>query len=241
MPLKNNLGFSLIEITVSIGALGIISLGVMNLSKMQSQSTMGVQGTSDMAKTIAMIDSVVKNPALCTKNFKDQKLSSTSIDQLFGDDGEVIISENNTFGSGVYKIGTMEIGDQDPMTGKTAFTFSIIKNKNASGVNEISKSVYFYPTVDPATQEITDCYYGIKKKAESMLQRLCDNVYEGMDEPCDYSKLLAQIKQEFCTSKPWLTWDGVRCGLLDAGKSCGVKYAEGYLADGNLDCSTHGP
>ncbi len=78
----NRKGFTLMELMVSVGLLGIVSLGVLQLMRMQSTLQINSQIDGDFAVLNTQIVSVLAAPQNCNANFYGRTTTSTYANNL---------------------------------------------------------------------------------------------------------------------------------------------------------------
>ena len=238
MSLKNNKGFSLVEIITSIAILGVVIVGIMNLGKIQNQSVTGAKGTIDLAKALVSINAVLQEPRSCSQNLETKSVNiEENILQLETKTGTVLFEAGEPILSGTYRIKRMYIGQYNVNSGRAEFKVEFELAKKANAIQAITRTIYFYPNVIVATGKIVDCNKGIEDIAAGLLEKMCFEI-DG-DIICDYSNVMARAKKSFCDAHNWLSWGSGKCNVVDSGKSCDAGiYFQGYDVNGNLTCFT---
>jgi prepilin-type N-terminal cleavage/methylation domain-containing protein len=66
---KKNGGFSLVEVMIVTGVLGVLSLAVMNITKQSTKSSTKFQFDSDVILTVNEINGILSDPAKCLTTF----------------------------------------------------------------------------------------------------------------------------------------------------------------------------
>lgn len=253
--MMNNKGFSFTEVVMSGAILGAVVLGFMATTQQQNRTMVGAKGQSDIAKAVSTINGIMKGSHSCEINIPPNTKrvdqdgvvdSEEQLERLVDFAGDELFRVGKSFYSGVYEIEDMYIGSRTE--NQTGVNFHIVFNKigNASGVEKINHKIVFFPTTEMVSghEEIIDCHMNATIKAESVLQKFCNDADPEfpVDRPeglCDYKPLVKAASELMCNnaSIPWLQWDGNQCRVFDSGAECGVdQYLQGYSATGELEC-----
>jgi len=92
--ISNKLGMSLIEVTVSIGILGIMTLAFMSMITNQQQQVQRLEFKSTLLETQTQIISALQKDAVCTNQFSNAALGALKITD--GADGKVNLNGATT-------------------------------------------------------------------------------------------------------------------------------------------------
>ncbi len=234
-------GFSLVEVMVTMGLLGVVVIGVLNIGKLQQVSTTSSKGAGDLLSALISINSLLVEPLSCSQNFNGTPVNlDEEIHHLVGSSGTVnLFSKNETFGNGAYKVLKMWVGKYDVLTGRAEFKVHFELVKQANLTKGMIKTLYFYPKVESGN--IVSCLKGVANRAEGLLKKMCFDVDPA--GTCTYINILKEAKERFCKENPWIGWDDVnkKCKVLDSGKICGFSGGKplfflGYNSHGELDC-----
>ena len=159
---KYNGGFSLVEIMISVGAIGLVSLGVLNLSKLQSGIVTGNKGGIDLTKQTIALYGFLRDSKSCEKNFIGAKVGSgvtfnlLESESLNADGSPAQVFEvDKPFLSNTYQISKIELGDYNNDLKKASLfvTFDLIK-KSAKATKSIVRELYLNVNLD-ASNDIT--------------------------------------------------------------------------------------
>lgn len=238
---KNSQGFSLVEGMIGIGLLAAVGLGAMKLAETQKKAARGQKQVSELPRTMIMIKQLVSDPKSCAVNFVGKGTDNTTIQELKNAEGVTQIKLNDNIGKGEYQVTDMKLSDYSDKTSraKLSFTFNKLKEGTTSAVTTRHTFIH----VEASGGTISKCLDPVEMSSESLVKRFCKDLDPKGTETCEdnYSNLLSEVKQMYCgSSHPFLKYDSGsgKCLPLDAGKTCGSGYFQGYDDIGNLICYT---
>lgn len=162
---NNQTGFSLIEIMISVGLLGLISLGVMELTKESNKFSMQQKAKLDESQLMGLLQNKLANKTVCEANFKGKDLSLiTSIEKLKDyhldaqglEHTEEFLSINNEyFGeSQLLKISSIKINYLDSNSWFDVVV-TLQKTQSDKGLQEINRTFRIYAQI--AGNIVTEC------------------------------------------------------------------------------------
>lgn len=236
---KNSRGFSLVEGMIGIGLLAAVGLGAMKLAENQKKAARGQKQVSELPRTMIMIKQLVSDPKSCQINFVGKGTENVTIQELKNSEGETQIKLNDIIGKGEYQVTDMKLSDYSDKTSraKLAFTFNKLKEGATSAVTTRHTFIH----VEASGGTISKCLDPVEMSSESLVKRFCKDLDPKGTDSCEdnYANLLSEVKQMYCgSSHPFLKYDSGsgKCLPLDAGKTCGSAYIQGYDYDGNVIC-----
>lgn len=168
----NSKGFSLVEVLVAAGMVGVIGLGVMSLTKQSSESAKSLEVNTEMVTVLNEMRAILSDPTNCKKTFdgKNAASSATPVDSLIyvnksGTDVNkfetITRNPNAKYGQGRIKILEYALDDSgagvdvaSEETTNLVVTFD--RGKGISGNQTISKNIKLWVDVS-AGGNIQDC------------------------------------------------------------------------------------
>ncbi|NOT78565.1 MAG: tail fiber domain-containing protein [Bacteriovoracaceae bacterium] len=151
---KNNRGFSLVELMMILGALGGVSLLVMNLSKQTIKSSAKLQFDTDVTLTTNEINGILSDPAKCLAT-----LQTTATPASINNGKYYITSSASAPAQGYGNSGLMITSYTLTGTAPDGVLTILYQNKNilkgSSGAANISKKINLYIEGSPGA--ITKC------------------------------------------------------------------------------------
>lgn len=230
-------GFSLVEIMVSLLSLSALGLGVMYMGQQQSKWLSGLSGSSDLGRSFDLIKNISADPKACEYNFKNKQLGD-SLDKLLNSDGEVKFQVGSSFGNNNYILTGIKIGEHNTSASQTRIVLSYKKTGDSTRATSLTKSFNLFSKVSGG--KIDECLDPSKLSAEGSMLKSCLDMDPLIKGECEknFENILAEIKELYCKNHPFLEYDSVtkKCKALDAGKSCGGQYVQGYDVNGGLKC-----
>lgn len=156
--LKNNKGFSLTQILVSAGLMGVMALGFMRMSKTGSQVTAKTESLFDTNMLLQDIHRRLSHSTLCEETFGGKNLDPEISVPALIQDGHPIFQTTSRMNKVEVLDYTLKI-DSAPTSGAgTAFGYLniTVKHSNASGGRKLVKTIPVILKVD-ASNKIEKC------------------------------------------------------------------------------------
>jgi prepilin-type N-terminal cleavage/methylation domain-containing protein len=79
--MKFQKGFSLVELVVTVGLMGVVSLLTMRIMENQSAAQLSVEVTAEINNTVSLISQAINDPRKCAQMFAGRNVNST-VDEL---------------------------------------------------------------------------------------------------------------------------------------------------------------
>lgn len=239
----NQKGLSLVEITVSMGLLGVLGIGYMTMSENHKKSSKGVKIVSDLDQSLVLIKDIINNPKVCEINFLNKKTGeNVRVQDLLGVDQQPLVSENKKIAKDAYVITAITIGSYDPASSRTAIELDLTKSaKEATRSQNMRRTFRIFTEVN-SQGVITKCLDPIDYTAIGARIKMCRDVDPQSTTDCldNYDNLLAEVKRLFCGGGHYsfVKYDTAteKCVPIDAGSGCGSGFVQGYDGAGNLVC-----
>lgn len=168
----NSKGFSLVEVMVAAGMIGVIGLGVMTLTKQSSESAKSLEVNAEMVTVLNEMRAILSDPTNCKKSFDGINAANTAnaVNNLIyvnkaGTDVnkfETISSNPNArYGQGRIKIQSYSLDDSgagvDVASEETTnLVINFDRGKGISGNKNINKNIKIWVDVD-GSGNIQDC------------------------------------------------------------------------------------
>jgi type II secretory pathway pseudopilin PulG len=202
---NKNQGFSLPSVLVSMGLLGVLAVGVMQLSQTMTKSSKSSEVKAELVFVQNQIVQVLLSGTHCNKNFKDKVVpinaNSTpiSITQLKRDngttDGIVAFDTTGTYGNGQIKISSMQVeGPVNLVNNSGSITLKVTFERLAKSIvggNRIIKEypLYVETVVDGSDNKIVKCYSSEGNAIETAKKEFCLEVGGTLDadDKCQFS------------------------------------------------------
>jgi len=155
-------GFSLVEIMVALGISGIVSMGVLQISKMMNQNSTKFNVDSDTTLITNEIVAILSNPTNCLATFSLKNAVNTAagiVNSILLNTQPRYVTNAATGNSGV-KINSYSLSDADSdvdvATNTTNLIIHFARKKAQTGTGDIIKKVKLYVEVN-ASKQITSC------------------------------------------------------------------------------------
>lgn len=204
----NKKGFSLLEVVISLGIVGINALAFMHLQSQFVQSNSQSKVLSSISEVEKVIEKTLKDDASCSVNLKDKKEGDEFSDLKLGvvdpNNSENYVSLNklaleNDLGNGVsiekYMIVTK--GNYDYLE----VSFALSENKKKLGVNNLKKR-FLINTIKGASGTIESCSGEVADKRKLAATFTCESnraVLNPVTGECDLEdKLIDPPSSEEC-------------------------------------------
>lgn len=81
--LINSRGFTLAEVMVAVAVMGVVTLGIISLTKMQSTQEVKSKVSNDLAQIRSQVAGLLANPAHCNANFYNVTSASVSVTNIY--------------------------------------------------------------------------------------------------------------------------------------------------------------
>lgn len=241
-PIKNDSGFSLIEIMISIALLGGLGVAAMQLSQTSSLTKTGLTARNDLEQTVAAIQGVISQPVKCSLNFKGLAPGS-SITSLKKSATETLFKVGDLSNGKYYTLRSMSLEPIDPQTRQTRLRMEFSLNQDGKASKIQSKFISLAPKLVGGA--IDGCIDPADLAADFVLKKMCFDV-----DPSDLTKnsdcldnlanLRTEIRRLYCEAHPLFSWNSSlgTCSPLDAGIGCPGGYIQGYNGK-TPSCYTH--
>jgi len=227
--MKNNKGFSLVQVMVAAGLLGGVALGVMQLSKqMQSTTIMGATNLEEN-QIINHISTILLDADSCEKTF---------VGLAFGDpvesikrvksNGEAmeVYSLGETYGNRTISLKDMKLGGKD---GEEYLELVLRRLKSGyAGPKEIRKKIALKLVIKD--DKVVNCFSELSNVTETSVKKSCLSIgaiYDANTQRCKNIKLIEHESQvcagENCKNiKDYIA--DVVVEISDKSTLCVVKY-----------------
>ncbi len=150
----DEMGFTLIEIVISLGILGIIALGGLSMMKIQNQSASFIEVHNKEIEIIRNLSFKLYEGNICTHNFKGKKNGDTILSFEL-ESGATLYDVGTPLANGTIQIDGLTLKEKSvPVTpGEGIFTLEVAfsrTKKEASGAKSIIKELLIVAQVDAA-------------------------------------------------------------------------------------------
>lgn len=221
--LKNSSGFTLVEIMVAMGLMGVITLGVMSQMKNMAQG----QATSEMKveelEMKRIILSTLSDRNACKTTFQSANIGQ-SISKIQNSAGTAIYQVGNTYGNKTLKITDIKTEDTGVIQNGTRVVklhVRIQKMKKIIKANVKDIMIKLNVKAADATSVITDCFSDTEEIINSSIQQACTSIGAVWDTSTGQCQLpgcsSGQILQAITPSGPVCKQIGCTLGQVYVG------------------------
>lgn len=223
---------------MGIGLLGAVGLGAVKLADNQKKAVQGHKNASALPRTMIMIKQLVSDPESCESNFKG-KSTKTTLGELKNAKGEVQFKRGDILGNGELKITDIRMDSYSDLTNRARFAITFDKLKEGKTFGQVNR--YTFVNVEASGGQITKCIEASEGGSEGLAKRFCKDIDPKQNDDCEdnLNNLIHNVKEFYCgKNHPFLKFDAGsgKCLPLDANKSCGSGFAQGYDNKGELIC-----
>lgn len=176
---KLNLGFTLLELMVTLGIVSALLLVVMNGKKLAINSAGDLKRNNEINNLIQLLTSELSREEVCTKNFFNKPVVRVSISSIVNKSGNPIINQNSPYGD---ELSILAIDSSIASSTPTGSVFSSAYKMNltinyqprAKTTEIIPPSKFFIPiNVFLVNGFIKSCYSDIQSSLELAVQYAC--------------------------------------------------------------------
>lgn len=172
MNMKNDHGFTLLEIVVATGLLAALSLGVVSLLQTMTKGQNTAETKIEELEIRRMITTVLTNKDACLNTLGGKSIGET-ITEIKNSEHHSMFETDKIYGNNTLKISAMKTLDLDQAfddgTRMINLEVSFVKLKNISG-NLKTTTVPIRVEAPSADGKITSCF----ADADSMIQKSCE-------------------------------------------------------------------
>jgi len=189
---NNEKGFSLAELMVTAGIMGMISLGIMQMIQNQNKAMINAESKSEEIQLINQIRTTLIKKENCDATFTGEPLNAVVTDVKL-ENGNNIFTTNNIYGNRVIRIDNMNLsantvpGPDSNGTVKLNVTLTRLKKRN--GIKTITKSIMLQVRTD-ATNNIAECFSESQNSISTAKEESCLNIggtYNAALDTCNLS------------------------------------------------------
>ncbi len=203
MKFLNQRGFGLMEVVVTAGLLGALSLVVMQITKQSVRTSKTAETSLEINQFVYRLSTLMADKGICEKNFKGKSISS-SYSSIVSKTGEIIFEVNKKYGN-----GTIEITNIKTLAGSSSTeAFVEVDLKKVStlnqGASEITKRFPLYISVTSGS--IDSCY----SNTDSIVQTA---VEEAVKQACLGNGLSYNPSLKTCETEQTFSPSSVICGV----------------------------
>ncbi|WP_417335386.1 hypothetical protein [Halobacteriovorax marinus] len=205
MKKLNNSGFSMVQLMMAAGMMGLLSVGVMKIMENQRKSAKSIQSSAHAQSFFMEARTYMARPGYCKKNFEGLQIAKGDefeIEEVLKSNGKVLYKKGQTFG-GALKLSSISMSKFEKETDTTALmnlNFSLDKIGNSYGAKGFKKILKLEVYLNEKS-EILDCgsfglVHGMMNGSESQ-EGLHDGVKDlqkGIDS--DNSKKVKSIMKK---------------------------------------------
>ncbi len=234
---KNDKGFSLTEILVSVGITSVVGLGLVNLLTNTDKKKVAAEQSLNLGSFEKLLEASLSTDKGCA-----QIKNKAPGDELSIKFGGVTVAQNQKLGKTMVtslKYEEFYPVDTDNIKGIAKIVLSV----NRDG--RLVKREIPVP-VNMQSGKIEDCRLNNTKTFQEIMKKICEGSFGSMTANLDCAAAIALVErrtiEEICKdvfgSRPPQFKD-IKCDLdkIHAGKSCGFNgKAVGFDAQGNIIC-----
>jgi type II secretory pathway pseudopilin PulG len=214
--LRSTRGFSLVEVMIAAGMLGLVSLGVMQLTSNQSKSTKTFETKFEVTSIVAEIRTLLSNTESCKATFAtnpanggtaydynegalSNPMSLRSVRGLVTRDRYTSNTDKNlapSYGNANVKILSYELSDADPSVGinaadtqgTTHLIIEFYRGRGGLGKDTIKKKILInIERESTADNSVKDCNIGSVGLGSVSCTLIQGNYFAGPPEVCELS------------------------------------------------------
>lgn len=183
-------GFSLVEIMMAAGMMGILSLGVMHLMTNQQAVLNHAETRTGELEIINQVRSLLADREVCLANLEGLRIGD-ELDHFIGAVGSPLYSVGQRYSQNGLKLESIEVqSDQLPSgealgTAELSFTFERLRQ--SSGPPKVTRSVAILVKQGPDGR-IQDCYSDVDGAIMTAKMKVCESLggeYEASSERCE--------------------------------------------------------
>lgn len=156
---KNAHGFGLLEVLIAVALLGAVALGVMQVSKIMSKSTVKYNMDNDVLNITRELVTILGNPINCRDTFQTLDPNGGTVSSIM-QNTQPRYPVNGDFGNAHFTIGsyTLSAADSDVSlaSNTTKLVIRYTRKKVESGPSEVVKKIKLHVDLD-ASNRIVSC------------------------------------------------------------------------------------
>lgn len=181
--IKSNRGFSLIQVLVSVGILGIVTLGIGSLTEFQAKSQNASDFRAEVNTLVEEIRSTLSSEQACLHTFGSRLVSETAgstnqISDIRNSTNAAVFVANSLYGNRSIRISSINYGSFQPSSlaykGTMTLNFNFLPNKTVAGFTSLARSIDL-SVERGATNQITRCL-ALSKMSDGIFQRSSTNM-----------------------------------------------------------------
>lgn len=223
---------------IAMGLLAAVGVGAMYITKNQSQTKTTLTAKNDVEQTVVGYETILSEPAACGALLKGLT-PGTSINELKDITGKSFLKVGDPSAGGFHKVSSIKLGALDPVS--RTIRMSFVFEGQRKGASSVTKFVTITPIMNGGA--IDGCINPFDLASDAVLKKMCMDVDPLKVGDCtkNLEHLMAEVKELYCEAHPLLAYDPVlkKCRPLDANKSCGGNFLQGYDGTGKLNCYAH--
>ena len=158
--LKSNRGFSLVEVLLGAAGIGVVALGLMNLTNQQAKNQANVEAKHSGQELKQIITSLFYDKVACTNTMAGSAIGS-ELTQLKNSANEPIFIKDQKYGANDLTISSIHTVDKNkPVTTNARLVDLIVtfqKNKKITNQTNLAIAIPLKVTVNSPTGPIVDC------------------------------------------------------------------------------------
>lgn len=138
--LNNESGFSLAEVLVAAGLLGVVSLGAVKITGMLNKNMKTAEVKYDKIEIVKEIATILADPDACTNTFAGENASKGEVDNIKDDTGKIKFEKSKKFGIQSMEVKSFMLDDSFPDVsvvpsgkGDTYLLVKFVEKKNSLG------------------------------------------------------------------------------------------------------------
>lgn len=237
--LKSQTGFSFTDTLVASVLLGLLALGVIQLSDFQQET---VKATSvDLTRYVSILREYISEPQACQQNFVG-KIAGQNVPLPFmvNSKGQRVIEVGDLVENGAYRVKSIMIGAfrTSSMRSDIMVEFESVRKINGLSSSQIKHINILTRVSRGAERRITACVDALELSTEELTEELCYDADPSYSGDCNknFVAVVSEVKRNFCKSSPFLTYDPLTesCSAIDAEKICDGGFVSGYDEQGPL-------
>jgi Tfp pilus assembly major pilin PilA len=153
LNITNQKGFSLANVMVAAGILGLMAVGMMKMNENSMKSAKTHETKFEIVNIVGEITGILSTPEACLESFEDMKADNNLVDEIKDHKGRVRFKKGQKVGS--VTIESMRLSDSDSSvtvtandTGDTMLEIVFARGKLVYGGESLLKKVKIWVDVD---------------------------------------------------------------------------------------------
>lgn len=150
----NNNGFSMVQIMMAAGMMGLLSLGMMKMMENQKLSAKSMRASAEAVNFYTEARNYLARPGYCSKNFEGVTLEegdSFELDNILNANGDILYEIGKIYSGGLFRldsISTKNYENDTESTGLMQLVFKLDKVGKSYGAKSFTKIVKLSFNVD---------------------------------------------------------------------------------------------